>query len=151
MKYLFASVLLLVMSPPTFAFQTAEECLNKMSDFDSFAKRQTPQVVPPGEEEAFKDYLKNTMNDVKMLCMKNDMDGAIRIVYKKACPQFVMCDKIKMLMDKGLSNSHKACIERVIAKFESSGAELKRQTYLRYPPEVWISMAAIGDQCWPPK
>jgi len=62
-----------------------------------------------------------------------------------------MCDKIKMLMDKGLSNSHKACIERVIAKFESSGAELKRQTYLRYPPEVWISMAAIGDQCWPPK
>lgn len=122
-----------------------------MTDFDAYARKQTPKTVPPGEEEAFKDFLKNTMNDVKMLCMKNDMDGAIRISYKKVCPGFEMCDKMKSLVDKGLSNSHKACIERVIAVFKSQGPEFKRQTYLRLTPEALIVMAAVGGNCWPPR
>jgi hypothetical protein len=130
---------LLASSAISQAAMPAQECLAKANELTTDAMKRAPR----GEEGGVWGLSQETINDMKMLCLKDDADGTVRMIYNKVCPRNEMCDKIKVLVDNGVSQRHKDCINRTLKEFDSN-SEMKRQTFPHYTPEVVFMMAAFG-------
>jgi len=126
--------------------EPAQKCLDKVTAFDVSAKAKALRDVAPNERTAFEDFQKTTIFDMKVLCMKEDMDSAILIAFKNVCPGFVWCDRMRVVIDRGLTAGEKYCVEQIVNNLNQN-AEVKRQFALRYSPEALITLSALGDKC----
>jgi hypothetical protein len=74
--------------------------------------------------------------------------GPSASAYQKVCPRFQLYDKMKKLLDRGLTTQEKQCIERALSDIDQN-PEMKGQIYLRYPPEDVVALTALGNRCVP--
>jgi hypothetical protein len=56
--------------------KSAKECLADVVKFEAFARKELPKKVESYELRSAEDFLEKTVNDMRLLCAKRDMDGA---------------------------------------------------------------------------
>jgi hypothetical protein len=65
MKYLMLFALLFMPIPQAHAAQSAQQCLDRIAQFQAYAKNRAPKGLRPNEISAYEDFVTSTITDLK--------------------------------------------------------------------------------------
>jgi hypothetical protein len=130
------------------ADQTVQQCIDKMREFEIFAKKNTPKEIQPHQKPDWDEHLKSTLEGTKFVCARNDMEGSIRLLYQKVCPRLAGCDKLKVVMDRGLTAQDKKCLaELVDGIIEDPQLRFGYRSFGLPPEVVVVVVGVLGNKC----